>query len=197
MMDKRNTTITGQGMGIGGVVDSFFYSSVAVPESIKGKIFSIEVCIENVFEMKSNDRGTFGLMVRSNLNPGSSHFSVVLDSTGVRIQFREQDNSVTTISDPTSIVDGENAEGSWLRVYRVGSEFQAFFRKKDTNYQLIGSATVNIPGSVEVGIALSSGKLDASERVTFSNFNLEVCMCFVWLVYSLKLVNALVLTCME
>jgi hypothetical protein len=174
MMDGRNTTVTCRGIDIWDSTDSFFYSSVTIPETIPGRIFRLEVYTELGFIARSSSHAwaKFGLMVRETLKESAKHFSVFLTPTqGVHAFHRQSESGSTNIITGRYDVRG----GGWLLLERSWDTFRAFFRADtDTSYVLIGQATVAMSGSVEAGVALSSHNSAMSETVQFSLFSLEV-----------------------
>lgn len=185
MMGKgRSVTITGKGSK--GVVndiwesrDSFFFSSVNIPGTEIGNIFSVQIYSAAGFVANStaHDWRKFGLMVRDDLDPSSKHFSVLLTQRrGIHVFSRSTHGGKTTMGTEGNITF---SGGGWLRIDRAGDQYRAFYRsEEESSYIPIGSATISMSESVEVGVAISPHS-DESCSVTFSLFDMKVCSMFV------------------
>jgi hypothetical protein len=137
-------TVNGSGSNIWGTADEFHY--VYQPMSGDGEIVARGVSIQN-----TDPVAMAGIMIRENLTPGSRHAMVVITPSSKPVFRRRLSNDGTTL---TTNVTG--AAPRWLRLVRSGSTFTASHSADGTSWVQIGTATIDLPSDVYVGLLTSS-----------------------------------------
>jgi regulation of enolase protein 1 (concanavalin A-like superfamily) len=105
-----------------------------------------------------------GVMIRESLAAGSRHaFALVTPGGGVAFQRR------TATGGATAHTGVSGAAPVWLKLERKGSTFTASRSSTGTGWTIIGTATMSMPTTVYVGLAVSSAKGSTLATATFSD----------------------------
>jgi regulation of enolase protein 1 (concanavalin A-like superfamily) len=107
-----------------------------------------------------------GVMIRESLTPGARH-GFVLTSSGNGTQFRRR----TTASGSTAQTAAFGAAGggvvvaSWLKLQRSGSTLTASWSLDGVTWSTISTASIALPSTVYVGLAVASHSVSATTAV--------------------------------
>ena len=111
-----------------------------------------------------------GLMVRNSLDPADANVLLALTPGGFGVEFQSRpvagggsqvDNQVGGVFTP-----------EWVRLVRQGSNFDAFDSADGRTWNFIGSTTVSMNTSVEVGLAVTSHNNSIRAAASFDNVSL-------------------------
>ncbi len=141
--------LTASGSGIGDAADEFGFSH----KTYSGD-FDIQVRLDG---MEFSDAwARAGLMARDGLDVDDVFAAVFTTPGPVGCQFMSRSSTGGTSSMegyfPTSF------PCMWLRLRRTGNLFEGFAGIDGSSWQRLGSATIAMSGSIEVGLALASGE---------------------------------------
>jgi hypothetical protein len=149
-------TLAGSGADIGGVSDEFHYVYQSL--SGDGEIIARVVSLQN-----TNTAAKAGVMIRESLAANSTHASVfATPSSGILFQRR------TTTGGTSVNTTATGTAPSWLRMKRVGSSLTAFNSADGITWAVIGSVTITMSNTVQIGLAISSR---ADGTLTSASFN--------------------------
>lgn len=112
--------------------------------------------------------GTAGLKLASDLQSDASTASLVTDANG-NITFTTQ--GATSASSSSGSVEAKG--DAWLKLVRNGSHVIGFASSDGIAWQRIGSANLNLPNSVDVGMAVTSQTNGAIGSAQFSHVALN------------------------
>jgi regulation of enolase protein 1 (concanavalin A-like superfamily) len=144
-------TITGSGADIWGTADAFHY--VYEPLTGDGSIRARVVSVQNVASWSKA-----GVMIRETLDAGSKHaFVLVSASKGVAFQRREM-TAGTSVSTSGSL----SAPPRWVRLDRTGDTFTAYESADGVQWSMVGTDTISMALTVEIGLAVTSHTTSAS-----------------------------------
>lgn len=107
-----------------------------------------------------------GLMIRQSTDPQSAYYGVfVTPAHGIIIQYRPTQGATTTL--PVTVA---GSAPIYLRVMRSGNTFTAYTSTNGFTWKLIvgSSVTLNMTGSLLVGMAVTAHNSDALSTVTFT-----------------------------
>jgi phosphatidylserine/phosphatidylglycerophosphate/cardiolipin synthase-like enzyme/regulation of enolase protein 1 (concanavalin A-like superfamily) len=155
-------TVAGAGADIWGTVDAFRY--VSQPTSGDVEITARVTAIQNTHQWAKA-----GLMLRQSLTASSAQ--VLLDVTpGGTIEFmtRASNGAATTL-----ITYGSGAAPRWLRLSRSGSTVTALVSSNGSTWTTLGSTTVTIPASANIGLAVTSHDVNTLNTSTFDNVSVS------------------------
>jgi regulation of enolase protein 1 (concanavalin A-like superfamily) len=160
-------SITSSGADVTGIADrfSFVYRPITGNATIIARIASLPA---------ASASAQAGIMIRESLQSGSRH-AYVLTSVGGGTMFRRR----TTTSGSTaqtgafdvSSAGGGAVSASWLKLQRAGSVLTAWWSDDGVVWQTIGTATITLPSTAYVGLAVASG---TATTVTSSLANVRV-----------------------
>ena len=106
-----------------------------------------------------------GLMIRSSLDPASTFaFASLSPGGGSRFQWRSTTGQV--VSDQGG---PELKAPAWLKLVREGNTFFAYGSKDGSNWGEIGAARLNMPATVEIGMAVTSYTTSLFNTSKFDN----------------------------
>ncbi|HEX7021026.1 MAG TPA: phospholipase D-like domain-containing protein, partial [Gemmatimonadaceae bacterium] len=151
-------TVTGSGADIWGTADAFHYAyqTLSGDGSITARVVSVEFA----------DRWSKGgVMIRAGTGASAAHaFMLVSAGKGVAFQRRpvaggESLNTAGTLSSPPR----------WVRLTRTGSTFRAYESADGANWTLVGSQTISMPSTVEIGLAVTSHTTSSDTTARFDN----------------------------
>lgn len=155
-------TVEGSGSDIWGTADAFQY--VYQPFIGDGTILA---CITS--QQNTDGFAKAGLMFRETLDPGARNALVFITPTsGAGFQDRLATNGGSTY------VAGPNlAAPYWLKLNRLGPRFNGYGSTDGTNWTLLGSATISLPTTALVGLAVTSHNNSWLNTSTFSQVFLQ------------------------
>jgi predicted chitinase/regulation of enolase protein 1 (concanavalin A-like superfamily) len=151
--------VTGSGADIWGANDEFHfaYRQLSGDGSITARVTSLQ---------NTNAWAKAGVMFRESLNSNSRHAAtVVTPSNGIAFQRR------TSTGGSSAHTGASGGTGYWVRVERSGSTFTAKRSSDGSNFSSIGSASISMPSTVYVGLAVTSHADGTRATSTFSNVN--------------------------
>jgi hypothetical protein len=138
-------TVAGAGADVWGTADAFRY----VYRQLTGD-GSIAVQVTSVQPVA--DWTKVGVMMRESLTPGSRHaFAIVSANKGIAFQRR-----TSTGGSSTSTAGPAARAPFFVRLTRAGNSFTASGSPDGTTWTAIGSATIAMPSTIYVGLAVSS-----------------------------------------
>jgi hypothetical protein len=142
--------LTGAGADIWDTRDSFEFAHLASSGDT-----SIVVRVAD--QARTHPWAKAGLMVRTDLSPGSAHVSLFqTPDHGVSLQYRPNTGGQTL-----AITSGTVTPSTWLRVDRVGDTFTGYSSGDGTNWRLVGTVTAAVAATAFIGLAVTS-HLDGS-----------------------------------
>lgn len=151
-------TVSGAGADVWGTADAFRY--VYRPLTGDGSIVAQVTSVQFVADWTKA-----GVMMRETLAPGSRHaFMLVSANKGLAFQRR------TTTSGTSTNTAGPAARAPYfVKLTRTGNVFTAEASVNGTNWVRVGSATITMPSTIFVGIAVSSHLAGTPATATFSD----------------------------
>jgi GH18 family chitinase len=153
-------TVAGSGADIYGTADEFrfVYQNITGDASITARVATIQ----NVYTWTKA-----AVMVRDGLGAGAANATMVASPTasnGYRWQVR------ATAGGPTTSTTGSNgAAPVWLRIERIGNTLWGFTSADGVTFTLVGSKTVAMAATVQIGLAVTSHTDGALANATFDN----------------------------
>jgi hypothetical protein len=158
-------SITSSGADVNGTADrfSFVYRPISGNATIIARVAALPF---------ASAWAQAGVMIRESLQAGSRH-GFVMTSAGNGTMFRRR----TTTSGSTAQTDAFSASGagggtataSWLKLQRVGSVLTAWSSDDGVAWNTIGSATVTLPTTAYVGLAVASGTTAAGVTASLAD----------------------------
>jgi phospholipase/lecithinase/hemolysin len=150
--------VSGAGNDIWGLADAFQYLSE--PFAGDGYIQAVVTGIQN-----TDGYAKAGLMLRESLDPGSRNALVfVTPTSGTGFQDRAVTNGMSTYA-----LGNSAAAPCWLKLERLGTNFNGYGSADGTNWILFGSASLSMTNTVWAGLAVSSHNPSLLNTATFSN----------------------------
>jgi hypothetical protein len=104
-------------------------------------------------------------MVRGGLDAAAPAATLVLEGNGGVVFLARSASGATT----RTIASSNQNAPVWLKLTRTGSTIAAFVSATGTTWTQIGSATIGLPGSSYVGLAVTSHTTAATTTATFDN----------------------------
>ena len=148
-------TIEGAGADIWGTSDSYH----AVQTTVAGDVdFMARVTSEHAADTFAKA----GIVLTDNAGP-----TVIIDirPNGI-IEFMARPSTGA----PMAFLAGSAASfPTWLRLTRLGSQFQGFASADGTNWQLLGSATVSMASTINASLAVTSHDVSVLNTATFDH----------------------------
>src|SRR5688572_17233688 len=155
-------TVNGAGADVWGTADAFHfaYRPVTGDATITARVTSIQ---------GAQAWTKVGVMIRATTQAGSAHaFMLVSTSNGVAFQRR------LTTGGTTSNTIAAGAAPRWVRLARSGSLITASVSSDGGAWTVVGSATLSMPSTVQVGLAVSSHDPARLATGTFDNVSVSV-----------------------
>jgi phosphatidylserine/phosphatidylglycerophosphate/cardiolipin synthase-like enzyme len=155
-------TVRGAGADVWGTSDAFQFAYTTL--SGDGTIVARVATIQNVAAWTKA-----GVMIRGSLSP-SSAFAFVMATPGKGVAFQRR---------PADGSSAANTAGStstaprWVRIDRSGNTITAFESANGTTWSTIGSATVTLPSTAYIGLAVSSHVTGTLAQATFDSVNVS------------------------
>jgi regulation of enolase protein 1 (concanavalin A-like superfamily) len=138
-------TVKGAGADVWGTADAFDY--VYRPLTGDGWIVARVTSIQNTASWAKA-----GVMIRESLDANAAHaFMLASFSKGLAFQRR-----VVTGGDSTSTAGALVAAPVWLKLERLGNQFNAYSSSDGVTWTLVGSDQIAMGSNVMVGLAVSS-----------------------------------------
>ena len=157
-------TIYASGADIWNAADAFRYIYVTTNSSS----FTIIARVSSVENINAWSKA--GVMVRDSLNPGAANaFIAITPGNGVTWQDRLSDNG-STVNAPT----GGLSAPYWVKLVRSGNSgntFTGYYSPNGTNWTQQGAATISMPSTVYVGLAVTAHDTAHLCTATFDNVN--------------------------
>ncbi|MGB2717932.1 MAG: Ig-like domain-containing protein [Vicinamibacterales bacterium] len=134
----------------------FVYQSISGDVDIRAQVTAVQYI----------DQWTkAGVMIRETLGSTSRHASTfVTPAKGLAFQRR-----VTTGEISTHTTGGSATAPYWVRLVRVGQLFTSYVSANGTSWALVGSETISMAATVQVGLAVTSHQASSSAMATFTN----------------------------
>jgi regulation of enolase protein 1 (concanavalin A-like superfamily) len=153
-------TVNGAGGGIGGTSDAFQFSSQTLmgDGDIRAQVTS---------QTNTNANAMAGIMIRNDSTAGSVNALVALTpSYGFVFQTRGSAGGSTTQG---GTAFSNAAPNNWVRLTKCGTLITAYVSANGTSWAQIGTATITMSSSVNVGLVVSSASSSTLGTATFSN----------------------------
>ena len=155
-------TVTGSGLDVWGTSDQFHYAYRTMTGN--GTIIARVATVQNVASWVKA-----GVMIRETLDPSSTHaFVLVSAAKGVAFQRREAPGG-TSVSTAGSL----SAAPRWVKLTRSGNTFTAYESPDGVNWTFVGTDTIAMGTTVQVGLAVTSHTTSASATCTFDNVSIQ------------------------
>jgi regulation of enolase protein 1 (concanavalin A-like superfamily) len=161
-VDARGTiTIDASGADVWGTADEFTYASRALTGD--GDI------IARVDSIAAVERWTkAGVMIRDGRSASAAHaFMLVSGSKGLAFQRRAVSGGVSTSTTPVA-----GAAPYWVKLSRRGDRFEAYAAADGGSWALIGTDTIVMHDTVQVGVAVTAHQDGSIARATFSGVSI-------------------------
>jgi hypothetical protein len=144
--------VKGSGADLYGSADEFHFAfkDVSGNATIKARVASIE---------HVNNWSKAALVMRDGLSAGARNVALVASPVATnkyRWQVRSSaGGSTTSTSGPSGIVNPGTAP-VWLKIVRNGSTFTGYFSSNNQDWTLIGSKSMSLPTTIQVGVGVTS-----------------------------------------
>ena len=153
-------TIAAAGLGITGTSDQFRY----VYQPVTGNL-EIVARVESVGAANSWSKA--GVMIRESLAPGARHAAAIVSaSMGFAFQRRLDAGA------PSEQFAGGSGAAGWVRLVRTGTLFEASRSADGATWTPIGTATMALPATVYVGIAVASHNAKTATAAVVDNLRI-------------------------
>ncbi|MCU1385231.1 MAG: C-terminal target protein [Acidobacteria bacterium] len=152
-------TVSGAGADVWGTADAFHY--VYQPLSGDGQLVARVATVQNTAAWAKA-----GVMIRNSTNP-SAAFALMLISAGKgsAFQYRTSDGaSASGVAGAATTVAPQ-----WVKIVRSGATVSGYQSANGTTWQLVGTVTLSLGASVDIGLAVSSHTTAALCTATFDN----------------------------
>lgn len=151
-------TVNGAGADIWGTADAFQF--VYQPLAGDGQITARVTSLQN-----TSSFAKAGVMLRETLSAGSTH--VILDvRPGGSVEFMSRPSTGAATNYLGGATQGLPA---WLRLTRSGSTVTAAVSADGSTWSTVGSTSVSMASSIDVGLAVCSHTTSATTTATFDN----------------------------
>jgi regulation of enolase protein 1 (concanavalin A-like superfamily) len=107
-----------------------------------------------------------GIMIRNDNTAGSKEVSLLLASKGT-VAFERRFSANTA----TSTTDVSAAAPQWLKLVRQGNTFTSSISTDGTHWTTVGTTTVAMNSTVEIGVAVTSHAAGVLENASFDNIS--------------------------
>ncbi len=151
-------TVKGAGADIWGTADAFQYAYSTLTGD--GTIVARVASVQNLAAWTKA-----GVMIRSTLDPGSAHASMLV-SAGKGLAFQRRTAAgAGSVSTAGPLV----AAPRWVRLDRAADSLSAYQSADGVTWSLVGTETIPMAAQVFVGLAVSSHTTTAAATATFDN----------------------------
>ena len=154
--------VTGSGADIGGQADGFHF--LYRPWTGNGDL------IARVVSIDPTDPGAkAGLMFRESLAAGSRHALItVIPGSGTAFQRRAATGAISLSTAGPAVT-----APSWLRLTRIGDTFIGYVSTDGQDWTFVGSETMKLPATIQVGLAATAHSTAARNTSTFTGVSLQ------------------------
>jgi hypothetical protein len=155
--------LIGGGAGIGGTSDKFrfAYASITGDGSITARVMGVPS------DNPANHNAKAGIMIRDGVGAGAANVLLAMSPgsvNGAFFQYRSTSGGTTT----TNINPGIWSP-YWVRLTRSGNTFTAYCSADGENWSLVGTATVAMGATVNIGLAVTASDNNLVNISTFQN----------------------------
>jgi hypothetical protein len=151
-------TVKGSGADIWGMADEFRY----VYQTASG---DCEIRARVATQQNTDIWAKSGVMIRENLTAGAKHAMMVLTpGNGLAFQYRTAAGGAST-----HVAGGTGTAPYWVRLVRSGSTITAYKSTNGTNWTTVGSVSISMTTSVNIGLAVTSHVDATLNTSTFDN----------------------------
>lgn len=106
-----------------------------------------------------------GIMMRTSLDANAA-FAYALVSAGSGLSFHRRTSAGVSA---TAVNSSSGAAPVWLRLSRKGSQFTASRSSDGTNWSVIGTTNISMPGTIYVGLAVTSHNVSTATTASFTS----------------------------
>jgi regulation of enolase protein 1 (concanavalin A-like superfamily) len=155
-------TVSGAGADVWGTADAFHfaYTPMAGDVTVTAQVSSIT---------GSQAWTKVGVMIRSSTAANAAHaFMLVSTSKGLAFQRRGQDGGTSAHTS-----GGTGTAPRWVRLTRNGGLVTAYASTNGTSWTTVGSATIALPATALVGIAVSSHDTTRLATASLNNVSIQ------------------------
>jgi len=150
-------TVLGSGADVYGVTDAFHFTYQTM--SGDGQIVARVVSVEN-----TNSYAKAGVMMRESLAANSRYAMMELLPRGTSgFQWRP------TVGAATQSVGSTGAAPYWIKLVRSGNQFQAYRSANGSAWVQVGTATMTLPASLSIGLAVTAHNNAVTCTAVFDN----------------------------
>ncbi len=151
-------SVSGSGADIWGSADAFQYVSQAVSGNI-------QIVARMTGEQNTNQYAKAGVMLREALTANAAHVILdVLPSGEIEFMSRSAAGATTT-----HLAAATQAPPAWLKLTRVGGTVTGSVSADGTTWRTVGSTTVTMAASANVGLAVTSHDTSLRNTATFDS----------------------------
>jgi hypothetical protein len=149
-------TVSGSGADIWGSADAFHFASQSMTGD--GELVARVASVANV-----NSWTKAGVMIRGSLS-ANAPFALMLVSAGKGTAFQYR----TAAGSAAASAAGPGAAAPyWVRIVRAGSTITGYTSSTGTAWTMVGRATIAMPSTVRIGLAVSSHDNSRLATATF------------------------------
>ena len=124
----------------------------------------------------ANQWSKAGVMIRDGLTANARNaFALLAPGLDAALQRRTTTGGYTTRTE-----SGSGAAPAWVRLVRQGSRFTAYRSTDGRFWTTIATTTISMPGTVYVGLAVTSRDPVQSARATFTNLHIGAALPTPW-----------------
>jgi hypothetical protein len=166
---SNSFTVKGSGADIWSSTDAFRY----VYQTLTGD-GSITARVASVQNVNVWTKG--GVMMRDTLTAGAKNVYMLASPTAsnnYRWQVRSSAGGSTTSTVPPSTACGNGTAPVWVKITRSGSTFTGFCSADGSSWTQVGSASVSMSSTIEVGLAVTSHLNGTLATGTFDNVSIS------------------------
>jgi len=151
-------TVAGSGSDVWGTADEFHYAYTTL--SGNGQMVARVATVENV-----NAWTKAGVMIRATTSAGSAYaFMLVSPGKGSAFQYRTADGgSAASVAGPAVTAP------YYVKVVRAGNTVTGYVSSNGVLWTSVGSATINMASTVDIGLAVCSHDDTRTATATFDN----------------------------
>jgi len=151
-------TVVGSGADIWGTADEFRY----VYQSASG---DCEIRARVATQQNTDGWAKAGVMIRETTGATAKHaMMAVTPANGLAFQYRTATGGAST-----HVAGGAGTAPWWVRLVRSGSTITAYKSTDGSNWTTVGSVSISMTASVQIGLAVTSHLDGTLNTSTFSN----------------------------
>jgi regulation of enolase protein 1 (concanavalin A-like superfamily) len=151
-------TLNGAGGGAYYTPDALQY----VYQTVTG---DCSITAQVVSQANTNQYAKSGVMIRETLTNNAAFADMIVTPTEADFQYRSSGGSPANVGSTGSAP-------YWVRLTRVGNVFTSYTSTNGTTWTQIGSTTIAMGTSVDIGLVQSSGVVGTLGTATFANISL-------------------------